>query len=348
MVRYARLLLFCFKRGHVAERQRADGDGLRLLGGVLARVAAEDDHVEQAVAHQAVAPVDAADDLARREQVLHVGLAVGGDVQTAVLVVERRVDEDRLGADVDAVLGKHAHHGRDPLFDRALAVFQLDHRRVEPDGLPGRGPDALAALGALADDGGRGHVARLERVHKDLAVRVHEHRADRAHLFRDQRAVDLRRVGRARGMILQRVGVEELRACPVAEDKAVGRRAVVVGGGEALIVQPPRAAGGEDDGLRLRDQQLLRLHVQKNRTGAMAVFVLDELDGGGEVDDGDAAVEDLVAQRAHDLRAGIVLGRVHALAGGAAAVGRDHGAVRRLVKFHAELRTATGWPPARP
>ena len=35
MVRYARLLLFCFKRGHVAERQRADGDGLRLLGGVL-------------------------------------------------------------------------------------------------------------------------------------------------------------------------------------------------------------------------------------------------------------------------------------------------------------------------
>ena len=68
----------------------------------------------------------------------------------------------------------------------------------------------------------------------------------------------------------------------------------------------------------------------------MAVFVLDELDGGGEVDDGDAAVEDLVAQRAHDLGAGIVLGRVHALAGGAAAVGRDHGAVRRLVKFHAE------------
>ena len=68
----------------------------------------------------------------------------------------------------------------------------------------------------------------------------------------------------------------------------------------------------------------------------MAVFVLDELDGGGEVDDGDAAVEDLVAQRAHDLGAGIVLGRVHALAGGAAAVGGDHRAVRRFIKLYAK------------
>ena len=56
----------------------------------------------------------------------------------------------------------------------------------------------------------------------------------------------------------------------------------------------------------------------------------------GKVDDGNAAVEDLVAQRAHDLRAGIVLGCVHTLAGRAAAVGGDHGAVGRLVKLHAE------------
>ena len=68
----------------------------------------------------------------------------------------------------------------------------------------------------------------------------------------------------------------------------------------------------------------------------MAVFVLDELNRGGEVHHGDLTVENLVAQRAHDLCTGVVLGRVHTLARGAAAVGRDHGAVRRLVKLHAK------------
>ena len=39
------------KRGHMVERQLADGDVLRLGGGGLARVAAKDDDVEQTVAH---------------------------------------------------------------------------------------------------------------------------------------------------------------------------------------------------------------------------------------------------------------------------------------------------------
>ena len=280
--------------------------------------------------------MDAAHDLASSKQVFHIRLAVCRDVQTAVLIVQRRIDQDRLLADIDAVLYKHPHHGRDALFNRARAVFQLDHRRVEPDGLPGGSLDALAALGALADDGGRGHVARFERVHEDLAVRVHKHCADRAHLFRDQRAVDLRRIGRARGVVLKCIGIKQLRARAVAEHKAVGGRAVVVRGGEALIVEPPCAAGGKNDGLCLRDQQLLRLHVQQDRARAAAVFVLDKLHGGGKVDDGNAAVEDFVAQRAHDLRAGIVLGCVHTLAGRAAAVGGDHGAVGCFVKFHTE------------
>ena len=258
-------------------------------------------------------------------------------MQTAVLIVQRRIDQDRLLADIDAVLCKHPHHGRDALFNRARAVFQFDHRRVEPDGLPGGSLDALTALGAFTDDGGRGHVARFERVHEDLAVRVHKHCADRAHLFRDQRAVDLRRIGRARGMVLQRVGVQELRASAVAEHKAVGCCTVVVRGGEALIVEPSCAAGGKNDGFRLRNQQFLRLHVQKHRACAMAVFILDEFDGGGKVNDGNASIENLVAQRAHDLGAGIVLGCVHTLAGRAAAVGGDHGAVGRLVKLHAKF-----------
>ena len=137
-------------------------------------------------------------------------------------------------------------------------------------------------------------------------------------------------------MVLKCIGIKQLRARAVAEHKAVGCCTVVVRGGEALIVEPSCAAGGKNDGFRLRNQQFLRLHVQKHRACAMAVFILDEFDGGGKVNDGNASIENLVAQRAHDLGAGIVLGCVHALAGRAAAVGGDHGAVGRFVKFHTE------------
>lgn len=41
VIRHTGLLLFGLKRGHVVQRQRADGYGLRLLGGVLTRVAAK-------------------------------------------------------------------------------------------------------------------------------------------------------------------------------------------------------------------------------------------------------------------------------------------------------------------
>ena len=236
------------------------------------------------------------------------------------------------------MLAEHAHHRGDALFDRAGAALDLDHRRIQPDRVAERGLDALVALGAFADDGRRGDVARLERVHECLALGVDEHRADGADFFGDERAVDLRGESRAGRMVLERVLIEELRARAVAEDESVGGRAVVVRGGEALIVEPARAAGRQNDDLRLRDHQLLRLHVQKNCAGAVAVLILEQLDGGREVDDLDAAVEHFIAQRAHDLRAGIVLGRVHALAGRAAAVRRDHRAVGGLVKFHAEVR----------
>ena len=75
----------------------------------------------------------------------------------------------------------------------------------------------------------------------------------------------------------------------------------------------------------------------QHRARSVAVFIQDQLDSRGEVHHRDAAVEHLVAQGAHDLRAGVVLGRVHALAGGSAAVGGDHGAVGRLIELHAQV-----------
>ena len=96
VIRYTGLLLFGLKCGHVVKRQCTDSHGFCLFCGVLTRVAAKNDDVEQAVAHQAVAPVDAAHDLASSKQVFHIRLAVCRDVQTAILIVQRRIDQDRL------------------------------------------------------------------------------------------------------------------------------------------------------------------------------------------------------------------------------------------------------------
>ena len=116
--------------------------------------------------------MDTAHDLARGEQVLHIRLAVRCNVQTAVLIVERGIDQDRLRADIDAVLCKHAHHRWNSLFDRSLAALEFDHRRIQPHRVTQRGLDALVPLGAFANDGGRRHVARLEGVHERLALCV--------------------------------------------------------------------------------------------------------------------------------------------------------------------------------
>src|SRR6476469_2078649 len=63
---------------------------------------AEDGALEQRVAHHPVAPVRAAGDLAAGEQPLERGLGALVDDETAVLVVEHWIGEDRLPQRVDA------------------------------------------------------------------------------------------------------------------------------------------------------------------------------------------------------------------------------------------------------
>ena len=111
----------------------------------------------------------------------------------------------------------------------------------------------------------------------------------------------------------------------------------MVGGGEALIVESSGTAGGDDYALGSGDVDLAGFHVHENGAGALALVILDELDRGGEVEHGDASAEDLVSEGPHDLGTGVVLGRVHPLPGGAAAVGGDHGPVGGLVELDSEL-----------
>ena len=70
---HADLFQLCFVFLHMLQRKRSDVYVLRLGGGILARAATEYDDVQQAVAHQAVAAVDAADGFARHEQVFNGG-----------------------------------------------------------------------------------------------------------------------------------------------------------------------------------------------------------------------------------------------------------------------------------
>ena len=138
-------------------------------------------------------------------------------------------------------------------------------------------------------------------------------------------------------MVLERIGVQQLCTGTIAQNQAVGGSTVVVGRREALVMEPSRTAGGNDNRFGPGHQNFLGLHVAEHRTGALAVLILNEFNGGGEVHHGNAPVQHFIAERPHDFRAGVVLGGMHTLPGGTAAMGGDHGAVGSLVEFHAQL-----------
>ena len=214
----------------------------------------------------------------------------------------------------------------------------LDHRGVEPDRLAAaRDVDAIAALGTLADDGGRRHVTGLERMHEDFTVRVDQLRAEAADFLRDERAEDLLGVRGAGRVVLHGVGEQERRADAVREDEAVRRGTVVVGRREALDVQSARTAGRDDRGLGADDLELLRVGVDQHGAADVAALVTEQLDARRVVEARDLSAAGLVAERPHDLGAGVVLRRMHTFPGRAAAVDGDQRAVFFFVELDAEV-----------
>ena len=173
-------------------------------------------------------------------------------------------------------------------------------------------------------------------MHKHLTVAVDELCTERTNLFGDERTEYLLRIGSAGGMILKRIGIKQLCADTVPEHQAVRRCAVMVGGREALVMHSSRTACRYDNGFRTGDHKLMRFHIHKHGACRFAVFIKYQLDGGGEIHNGNTAVKNLIAQRAHYFRAGIILCGMHSLAGCTAAVGGYHSAVGRFVELHAE------------
>ena len=138
-------------------------------------------------------------------------------------------------------------------------------------------------------------------------------------------------------MVLNGISIDELCADTIAKDKSVGSCTVVVGCREPLIVQTSGTAGGDNDCFRLGDEIFAGIIIHQDRTCCLAGFVEQQFDGWCIVDCRNTAVYCFITQYAHDFRAGIVSRRMHAFAGGPAAVSRYHDALFIFIKHYAEV-----------
>ncbi len=172
--------------------RRAKLHALCFCGRSLACVAAKYDDVQQGVAHQTVSSVDPSYSLSCHQKVVdHLREAVSADLQSAVLIMKRRIYEDRQFSHIDIIVHIHTQHRRNTLFNRSPAADELDHRSIQPYAASKRCLHAFAPVGALADNGSRRYVTGLQRMHKRLALRIDQHSAQRTHLLRNERTEDL-------------------------------------------------------------------------------------------------------------------------------------------------------------
>ena len=305
---------------------------------MLTGISAEYDNVKQGVTHKTVTSVNAADSLARNEQILDLcGHTVNAYVKTAVLIVKRRINENGLFSYIYAVTCEHTHHRGNASFYRALPAYRFYHRSIEPYGLAAARVNTFIPVGAFSDNRSRRNVTGFKRVHENLTVTVDKLCAERTNLFGYERAENLLRECRARRVILKSIGIKKFCADTVTENKTVCCSAVVIGGREALIVHTSRAARCNNNRLCTSNHKFFCFHIHKNRARRFAVFIKYKFYCGSEVNNGNASVENLIAKRSHNLRAGIVLRGVHTLTGGSAAVRGYHGSVGSLIKLNAEI-----------
>ena len=238
--------------------------------------AAEDDDIQEAVAHEAVRPVDTADVFTGGIEAGYLRFTLSADTDAAILVMQGRIDQDGLLADIDAKFFIHVDHGRQALFHGPFAVDEVDHGRVEPDSRSVEGIDPFVPFLTFADDGRCDDVTRFQGMEEGFAVLIDQHGPERADLFRHQGAVDLRRIGSARRMVLDGVGIDEGHAGAVGHDQAVGRRAVVIGRWEALVVEAAGTACGDDDALGPDDVVFPGIEVIEDGTGRLPFAIEEE------------------------------------------------------------------------
>ena len=146
------------------------------LGSPLCRtltcITSENDNVKQRVTHQAVSAVNSSDSLACDEQVFYAaGSSVCGDINTAVLIVERRVNENRLFADVNAVACRTYASSQGCCSSMVPSPPMISIIGVSSHtALPAPVFTPFASGRAFTDDGRCGDVTGLKRMHEYLTV----------------------------------------------------------------------------------------------------------------------------------------------------------------------------------
>jgi len=201
-------------------------------------------------------------------------------LDTAILVMQRRVDQHRQLGDIDAVANELAIHGREVSFGVTLAVQHVDQRGIQPHAdATGRRCNASAVLCTLANDGRSLDVARLAREHEQFAVLVQRLAAGTANRLGDQEARDLLGERHACRVILDGVHVHQLGTGAVGHHQPVAGGAVVVGGVVTANVQTAVAAGGDDGGLGLDGEELFAVHVIQDSPCALTFVVHDQFHG---------------------------------------------------------------------
>ena len=229
--------------------------------------------------------------LAGYKQVAHrSGLAVGAYIYAAVLIMQRRIDQNRFFSYINTVFTEHPQHGGNTLFDGAFAAKQFYHRGIQPYSFAVGGFNAVVAHFTFSYYAGRSNVARFQRIDKRIAVLIDQLSAQRTHFFRHQSAENLSGFGHARGMVLQCVGIKQLCSGAIREHQTVGGCSVMVAGGETLIMQSARSARAYNDGLCLGNENFARLHIKEYGAGRIAVFVFNYFDRRGKIDYGNTTV----------------------------------------------------------
>src|SRR5512140_2194937 len=144
--------------------------------------------------------------------------------------MQRRIDQDRVFADVDAEPFELQHHRGEMLLQGARAMFCIEQGRIEPDAdTPGHRTYA-ASLFALPDNR-RGHdVARVQFVDEPFTLRIDQMSAFGSYPLRDQGPDELFRIDGTGGMILERIDVHEFGAHPVGQAEPIAGRTIVIAG----------------------------------------------------------------------------------------------------------------------
>ncbi len=70
--------------------------------------------------------------LSSHKEILHIGFRIRVDFHPAVLIVQRRIDQDRILADIDPEPFELQHHCWKMFLNRPRSMLGIQERRIQP------------------------------------------------------------------------------------------------------------------------------------------------------------------------------------------------------------------------